>query len=180
MIIHKAAKRYAQALFEFSIQQDSLDAVHGDIKFFLNLISTTTELRSFLQNPELSSPQRQKIIDALFKDRVAPLSHKLLSLLIRKNRLDILESVCEIFINLYMDYKNIIRVTVTTPKNLAKDQIELICQKLKSRFRKEIQPTMEIKPELIGGFKLQLGDLIYDFSIQSQLEKFKRNIINAQ
>ena len=179
MIIHKAAKRYAQALFELSIQQNTLDPVHKEINKILNLISTTKELSAFLKDPELSPEQRQKIVDVLFKDHAHPLIYKLLCLLIRKNRLDLLESVSEIFVNLYIEYKNILLVTVTAPESLAEDQIQSICHKLKSRLNKEIQPTAEVDPKLIGGFKLQLGDLIYDFSIQTQLEKFKQNVIHA-
>ena len=88
-------------------------------------------------------------------------------------------SICEIFKSYYSQKHGILAVTLTSPFPLREDQTQAICDKLKRHYGKEIQPVREISPQLIGGFKVQVGDTVYDYSIRSQLEKFRETALMA-
>ena len=62
---------------------------------------------------------------------------------------------------------------------LNNNQVIEISKHLKSRLNKNIEPTVLNDPSLLGGIKIQEGDTIYDYSLRTQLEQFKKNLIKA-
>ena len=95
------------------------------------------------------------------------------------DRLNILKEIGLEFEKLYFEYKEILKVKIISARELKKEQLETIAQRLNSRFKKNIRYDVGIDPRLIGGFKIQVGDSIYDFSIQNQLDKFEQRILSS-
>ena len=150
----KIAKRYALALFDLAEQKKHVDHVYEDMAAAL------------------------ESIHVLAKQKVDPLTAQFLEFLVQKGRLGLLTVIAQEFENLYFEYKEILKVKIISAQELNNDQIKSIASRLKARFNKTIQHDLEIDPRLIGGFKVQVGDTIYDYSIQTQLEKFKNQILS--
>ena len=47
---------------------------------------------------------------------------------------------------------------------------------LKEYLKKEVVLETKVDQEIIGGLKVRVGDLVFDSTIKSQLEKFKEII----
>ena len=176
---HRIAKRYANALFELSYQTKNLDQNHLDLQMIAAMIDQSENFNAFLQNPEIPSPMRQAALNALFKDRISPLTLKFLYFLVHHDRLNLLSEIGAAFDELYCENKNIFKIKITSARQLTANQAAAIGDRLKSRLNKNIDRDLEIDPGLIGGFKIQVGDQIHDFSIQTQLEKFKNRILSS-
>lgn len=65
------------------------------------------------------------------------------------------------------------KLFVTTAGNMSDETYKLICDKTQEKFAENFEFVRIDKPEILGGFILNLDDEIYDLSIKSQLEKFK-------
>ncbi len=179
MIHSKVSKRYALALFQLAQEKDKLESIYHDLKFLGQVIALFPEFDRFLQNPEFDIEERRPVFAAVLKERVDPLTYDFLFFLARKNRLSQLKSICQVFENLYLDDKGIVKALVTSARRLEDNQVKTICSRLKTRLGRDIQPELSVDPSLISGFQIQVGDTIYDFSIKTQLERFKQRILNA-
>jgi F0F1-type ATP synthase delta subunit len=57
--------------------------------------------------------------------------------------------------------------------------VDAICRALKARFNKDIEAETATDTSLIGGFKIQVGNTIYDNCISTRLETFRQQLIKA-
>ena len=177
-VSQKSAKRYAQALFHFSEEEKKLDAVYHDLQKILQLIDESQEFSAFLQNPTIPSEKRRSILKEIFEKKLEPITYHFILFLEKKNRLAFLKGIYKTFEQLYFDAKGILRVTLTSRWELTAAEIQHISHYLKERFHKDILPQAKVDPAILGGIKIQISDLIYDFSLQTQLKKFQQNVFN--
>ncbi len=179
MIKHRASYRYAQAFFDLCREKKCLDKVYPDTQSLDRLLKQSTELKSFMENPEIASKKRLAIFKTLFKDRMNLQTYHFLLFLEQKDRLNLAGQICEEFETLYLKHKNILKVGIDSARELDKKHIHAIAKRLNARFQKEIQPKVTIVPSLIAGFKIHVGHFIYDLSIASQLKKFKEHVLSV-
>ena len=69
------------------------------------------------------------------------------------------------------------RVLVSTAEPLDADSEQAIVQEIKNRLH--LQPLLDkqVRPELIGGLVLRVGDRVFDGSIATQLEKLREKML---
>jgi len=176
---YSIAKRYAQALFDLSCETKECETVSRDLLKIQKLINESDEFVTFLHNPVISLDTRQTILKGILKNKIKPLTRKFILFLNIKNRLRLLSNICQVFEKLYLELKGIIRVKITSSTTINDSQVKEISKHLKSRLKKNIEPTVFKDPSILGGIKIQDGDTIYDYSLSTQLEQFKKNLIKA-
>jgi F-type H+-transporting ATPase subunit delta len=69
-----------------------------------------------------------------------------------------------------------IRGKVTTAQALAPDVLEKLEQNLKRMTQREVLLETKVDPALIGGVSTQLGSLLFDGSLRSQLEELRQQL----
>ncbi len=174
---YSIAKRYAKALFDLSCETKECEAVSRDLLKIQNLINESEEFVNFLNNPVIPLKTRQSILKDILKNKVTTLSQKFILFLNLKNRLNVLGDVCQIFEKLYLELSEVLRVKITSSIPLNNSQVMEISKHLKLRLKKDIEPQVFIDPSILGGIKIQDGDTIYDYSLATQLEQFKKNLM---
>ena len=174
-----AARPYAQALFELAREANQLDVVHDDIQSLGELTGQSDDFKSLVENPFISREKKTAVLDALLQGKSAELTLRFLRFLVSKNRLNLLEDVSEELHQMVLVERGAIEGEIRTAVGLSEDQVKEICLRLKAQFAKDILPTVKVDPELIGGFQVQIGDTVYDYSIKNQLENLRQRIISA-
>ncbi len=173
------AKRYAFAFVDTAREDGVLDSVLTDVESLGSLISASPELAAFLSNPLVSDAERLSTLEALFQGKVQELTWNLLVLLVHRERLAELPSVLELANARIRELQGILPVSVVSAEPLLKRQQDELKSKLSTRTGKTIELTCSEDGSLLGGFRLQLGDLVEDYSLSTKLETFKQNVLNA-
>lgn len=176
---YSIAKRYTQALFELSQEQNTSEQVRRDLKKINVLIDDSEELLEFLCNPVIAFNLRQGIIEKIFKNQTDAPTYQFISFLNSKNRLNVLRDICQIFESLSLNATGVSKVIVTSIMTLNTGQLQDISKQLEFRLKKKIEPQLVLDPSLLGGIKIQHGDTICDYSLRTQLEQFRKNLIKA-
>ena len=174
----RIARRYTKALFDLSVEQASLQEVYQSLQSVDQAVKNSLELREFLSNPVISKSQQKNVVEALFKDRAHPTVLQFLFFLIDKKRLNLLGDVFECFDALYLEYKATVSAKVTTAMEIEDAQLNRLVKKLETNTQKKILVQPIIEPAILGGYKVQMGDRVFDNSFATQLERFHRNLIN--
>ena len=177
-VSQKSAKRYAQSLFQLSQEEKSIDSVYNNLQMINHLIDQSQEFASFLQNPTIPTEKRQLILKEILENKLDALTYRFILFLERKNRLAFLKNIFQTFEELYFEAKGILKVTFTSRWALTSEEVQHISQHLKDKFHKDIVTQLRTDDTILGGVKIQIGDFIYDFSLQTQLNKFKQSLLN--
>jgi F-type H+-transporting ATPase subunit delta len=170
--------RYTKALFQLSKEKGLLDIVFSDMKTLFQFMNESEELQYVFQNPVLKPSKKEEIIDQVFKS-FNPLTTSFIKLLIKNRREEHLHDISRNFLDFYSKDKGIENAVFTTSIFI---DIE-IANKLKSLLQKslnaEVELTSKVDQKLIGGFILTIGDKQYDASVQSNLKKLKRKLLDT-
>ena len=70
-------------------------------------------------------------------------------------------------------------VEITSASPLDPGQFAAIGRKLEDKFKKKIKATAAVDASLLGGFIVQVGGTIYDYSIETQLQSLGRKFASA-
>jgi len=171
MRVKLLSKRYAQALFELSIELKQLEEVQKDMVLIGSVLHESRELRIVLANAVLDGYKKTRVLNKIFEGKIQKLTLRFLELIVQKNRVAFLEVVCNSFEEIYKEFKNIMPVTLTTAYKADKKVIDAILAKLKDVTHKQLEVTEKVDNNLIGGFKLDFEDFQYDDSIKVQLKR---------
>ncbi|RQO31270.1 ATP synthase F1 subunit delta [Taibaiella sp. KBW10] len=180
----RLASRYAKSLLDLAKEQNNVEAVLSDIKTIQNALENSREFQMFLQSPLVKGDKKVAIINAIFADKISPLSAAFLALVVKKGRETELSEIASAFIAQYQELNNIQTVHITTAYPLDAATLEVLSARIKQSLGNDnvIYKTI-IDPSILGGFKLQVGDKYFDMSISRDLtdikNQFTKNVFVA-
>jgi F-type H+-transporting ATPase subunit delta len=175
----QAAKRYARAVFQLAEQENRLDPVATDLLSIGALLQQSDDLARFLGNLVIPTEKRAATLRALFGGKVDALTLRFLLFLESKRRLVALPGIIEHLGKLYDEKQGVLNVEITSATQLEPGQFAAIGRKLEDKFKKKIKATAALDPKLLGGFIVQVGGTIYDYSIETQLQTLGKKLVSA-
>ncbi len=169
------SKRYAKALFDLAIEMKKLERIKDDIELVQSVTKENPEFKRLLKSPIIPVGKKNKIIAAIFKDKLDILTFKFLQLVTRKEREVLLDTICVSFIKIYKEHYNIITIKLTTSEKIDEQSKTELIELLSGDTNKTIDLIEKVDKSLIGGFVLDMDDKKYDASIRHQLDKLKKS-----
>ncbi len=165
--------RYTKAFLELAIQNDVVDKVLDDLLLVKTTLKENKELDLLVHQPFVSKVHKTNIITKIFKDRVDVITLNLVNLLIEKNREEIIDDIYDEYHEMYLEYKKIAVVTVTSAIDLDENTIGRIVNIMRHKIvnKDAIQVEKVIDKNIIGGFKVNYMDYEYDASVVSTLKR---------
>ncbi len=176
-MISSTTLKYARALLEVALENQSEDAVLVDLQSFDSLLSEHDELRSTLENPVLPFPAKRKIVEAV--GARLPLSQSVQNFVLiaaSNGRIHQFSSLVEAFSQVLDEKRGIQRGTVFSANPLDESQRLLVSQRMAQLTGGQVQLGFEIDSDLIGGIKIRLGSTIFDGSIRARLNELKKRL----
>lgn len=175
MLVTKVARVYAKALLDLALEQGSQDEVKSDLNAVKVLMEESREFRAMLKSPVIKADHKMKILREIFSDKVSEITLHFLLLVSKQGREASLPAMVEAYINIYLEYKGIKQATVTSAHPLSEADLEKVKAKMTEAAGSEIDLKTRVKPDLIGGLILRLGDMQYNGSVASDLKRLRRD-----
>lgn len=174
MLTSKVAKRYAQGLIDFSQEAGLTESVFSEMQDVVKILDASKELRSFFASPIIDGKKKIGIASEIFKD-FSPVSKNIISLVIKQGRETHLRDIAQEFINKVEQMRGIQKVTLTTASPLSQSNIDEI---LKSshlvKDSSKFSLSININPDILGGYILRVGDQQIDASVKSKLNNIRK------
>ncbi|OIJ11745.1 F0F1 ATP synthase subunit delta [Anaerobacillus alkalilacustris] len=174
------AKRYATAVFELAKEQNAVEQMKEELQVVVEVVENTNLFDTFFKHPKITSERKKELVKASFQGKISDTLLSTLFLLIDKKREGILFKMAEEFLKLSNEEQGIAEAKVFTAKPLT-DAEKVAFSATFSKVSGKGTLTIEniVEPELIGGFKVRIGDRIYDGSVLSQLRRIERRMISG-
>lgn len=171
-----AARRYALALTQEAAHTGQADAVDADVTFLGETLDASRELRLFFQSPIVSRDKKENVLKALFSERVSPLTMRFLELLVSKQREALIPAVVTAVRALRDQASNTVEAVVRSAKPLTDTERTQLRARLEARAGQTVRLNEEVRPDLIGGLVVRVGDVVYDRSVKHQLETLREQL----
>ncbi len=178
MIKDIIARRYAKALFSITKNDKETEAVKKELETLSNLIETNREIKNFIFNPIFGKDEKEKILTgALQKIKGADIAKNFIRLLLKKDRIKYLKEVVESLSILIIEKQNKKKAMITTIAKLPDSSLSKIKSRLSDITKKDIELEERVDDSIIGGVIIQVGSLVYNGSIKTQLESVKNRLL---
>ncbi|MBI3044129.1 MAG: F0F1 ATP synthase subunit delta [Betaproteobacteria bacterium] len=161
------ARPYAEAVFALA----DADGTLGKWSQMLGVMATVAaapEMAAATGNPNLASEQ----IYGLFAGACGDLTteaQNFVRVLIENDRLTLLPEIRDNFEELKNAREGVVDAVITTAYPLDGGQLAALVAELESRFKRKVNPQVQVDAELIGGARLQVGDEVIDGSVRGKL-----------
>ena len=168
----KVAQPYANAFVEMSSGKD----VISDLVCIKTALESK-ELKQALCNPLIAVENKKKMVKSVFQGKIDNKSVNFLLVLCDRGRIDCLEAVSSLALEMAYKRAAIGVAYVTSACEMSESQQEALIGKLKSMTKaKEIRLETTVDKTLVGGFTVQVGSRIIDTSISGQLKKLASHL----
>ena len=174
----ETAERYSRALFEVSQESSELDKAESDLKNFLSILASSSDIENFIKNPTQSPDQQIMLINILAeKLGFSKNLRNFFLLLIEKRRIFFIHKISESFLKLCLKKRGELKASLISSKDLSQIEIDKISKELSEITGSILKFDFKVDKELIGGLKLQLGSFMIDTSIKSKLKKYEQMML---
>jgi F-type H+-transporting ATPase subunit delta len=177
MIPGSIARRYAKALFSLAVEKGRIEPWSDSLLALGQAIEGSAELRDVLQNPAYPRETRAAVMARLTEPlRLDAEPAALLQLLGERNRLGGLTAIVAAFRELADVELGRIRARVTSAVPLDDAAVNAIAEKLSAATQKKVLVERAVDPAILGGVVAQVGSVVYDGSIRTQLEDLRSTL----
>ena len=170
------ARPYADAAFQVALKQAALPA-WSELLQRLSAIVVSPQAARLIADPAVT-PSR---VAAVVSDVAAPLSgeqRNFVGLLAQNDRLAVLPQIAEQFAKLRHEHEKILAAHVSSAFPLSEAQIADVRTTLQNKYGRDVEVTVAVDSELIGGVSIQIGDEVIDASVRGKLAKLANTLKN--
>jgi F-type H+-transporting ATPase subunit delta len=167
------ARPYAEALFKAAGTEG---AALKEQMAALAALASDAQLRQFADNPKVSSAQVAALASEVLSGQGVKLSAKaanLLQVVLDNGRFVALPEIAAQFAALVNAQGGVSDAIVESAFAMDDAQLAEVVATLERRFKRRLQASVQVRPELIGGIRVTVGDEVLDTSVQARLDQMK-------
>jgi F-type H+-transporting ATPase subunit delta len=171
------ARRYAKALFELAREQNRIAETREELGRLGRVLAESAELRAVLLQPLHPTAERRAVLGAVAaKLDASPLLRNFLSFLVDQRRLVEWSEIDAEYGRLADAAAGLTHARVTSAAPLSEAQRARLQRVLEQKSGGRVELELVIDPTLVGGAVAQVGDLVYDGSLRTQLRQLRASL----
>lgn len=180
MIRTRIARRYARALFDLAKEQGEIEPIGRELTEIHELLVTNPDLRATLMTPVLPRTAKAEVLEALLEQiQPDPLVANFLRVLLEARKLQALGDILQAYQTFADEAAGRVRGEVVAAMPLEPDDVEVFREALARHLSKEVLLTPRHDPDILGGVVAQVGNLVFDASLRTQLVRLRDSLIKG-
>ena len=173
-----AARRYAEAAFEVAQRDDTVAAWRSELGDAATVVEAEN-VRRVLANPAVPLDERQAHLESAFGPLVSRSVLNMISLMLRRGRIEQLPRVAAEFRRLDNARQGITIATATSAAPLTKDEVRALTARLEQMTGGRVELDVQVDPSLLGGLVVRVGDRLIDGSVRGRLERLRNQLVSG-
>jgi F-type H+-transporting ATPase subunit delta len=163
------ARPYAEAVFRLAKQTNALPA-WSDQLGLLSAVYHDPQMQAAMANPKVTAAEVERLLLAICGDRIGTDAKNLVQLLVHNRRLPVIGEIRDLFEDLRLQDEGKVDAKISSAFPMDDAQRNQLVNLLSTRFKRKINATVTVDPELIGGVKVEVGDKVWDASVRGKLQ----------
>lgn len=167
--ISTIARPYAVAAYKLAKEQKAL-AKWSEMLGFATAVANDAQMQAYLQDPKVVSTDLQDAFLKVCGNKLNEHGQNLIKVLVEYGRLSVLPAITEAFEALRAQDEGTLEAQIIASAKPSAAETKDLVKRLEAKFGKKIEATVSVDPEMIGGFKIIVGDTVIDASVKGQLQ----------
>ncbi len=172
------ARRYAGAIFDIGMKQNTLDRTLEDVQEIAKLFSIR-KLAYLLREPNIPAERKETAIRQGLASKVLPTSLNLALLVVQRELVDVMPNIARELNQLVLNHKNEAKAEVTTATQLDKTTQSQVQRALERMTGKKIMLETRVQPNILGGVVARVGDQVIDGSVERRLKLLQQQLLTG-
>ena len=169
------SKRYSSALFSVAANFRIVDEIFNDFNKFINFCYEKLCLKEFISQTFIDKQERFEVIELLGKELFFnEYFINFLHLLIEQERIGYLPKIFTEYSNLRDNSNNVLKVKVISAKELKPEEKSKLIEMTEKAMKKTVSIKSEIDENILGGYIINIDNVLYDSSIKTRLDNFHK------
>ncbi|CAN5750034.1 hypothetical protein BH18ACT6_BH18ACT6_08650 [soil metagenome] len=165
---------YASALFDLATAEGDNERTERELHTIAQALSNSDELREALNNPGLPFDRKQAIIGDLLGGKASDLVRGMVSFIIGQGRGADLGAIVENFIAQSAASRSKAVAEIRSAIPLDQATVDRLARALSSATGKDLEVTVVVDPDVIGGIIAKVGDVVFDGSVARRLSSVRQ------
>jgi F-type H+-transporting ATPase subunit delta len=176
--VEEIAVVYARSLFEAALDADKLDVVREQIGELADALDQDRQLQVFFFSPYFSTQEKK---DGLHKavDGADDLVMNFLELLLENHRMPAIFRIRRNYDRMWESHNRLLPVEVTSAVELDEETVRHIGDRIAEQTGRKVELSAKVKPEILGGIVVRVGNQVLDASISNRLETLRKQVVRA-
>ena len=164
---------YAEALFRVLQAEGELDRVENELYHFGKTLESNHELRQALSDQAVPSDKRVQVVEEILEGKSSPHTIGLITFIVAQGRARQLPQILEELSDLAAEARQHVVAEVRSAVSLDEKQRDGLAAALSKATGKNVEVKVVVDPSVIGGVVAKVGDVVYDGSLRTQLERMR-------
>ena len=174
----RLAEIYAKALIGAAKEMGaSYKELWEEYDSFIDVCNAFPALEKILASAITPAEEKKRILDEVCVS-ASPVFSNFLKVLARRERFYMLRYIRKSCRELDKIRRGSVPIQITTATSLSEETKNSLTANLKKLVGGEPEFSVKVDPETIGGIIVRVGDVVYDASIATQLNKVRQDIID--
>ena len=162
------ARPYAEAAFSLARDQNALPVWSQMLKLAATVVAYG-RIADALDNPKLDAPAKESLLLSICGERLNPEGRNFVRLLVEADRITLMPAIASLFETLKDEADGVAKATIETAFPLEGTDLADLTAALERRFKRKVEATVVVNPDLVGGARITVGDNVIDGTVQERL-----------
>lgn len=171
------ARVYAESIGTLAVEQQRDDEVLGELEGLVAALDVSPALETFLTSPLIEENDQRDVLERALRSRVSDLVVDALQVMRRKGRLGLLRAVALAYREQWMERRGRVEVRVATAVPLSGELRSALVRAVAERIGKEPVLVEAVRPDLIGGLVVSVGDDRFDSTVAAGLTRLQGGLL---
>jgi F-type H+-transporting ATPase subunit delta len=172
------ARRYAKALIDLATRGNTVAETGEELQQHLELLQSNVQLQTLLRNPGLAAEVKTNVLTAILAHtQPTPLLRNFLLLLLKNDRLQHLDAICDHYERMANEKLRRVKAQVTTATTLDAGQVQAVEQKIAVMTQKDVLMERRVDPSILGGLIVRINHVVLDGSLRGQLNRLRQELV---
>lgn len=164
------ARPYAEAVFGIAREANALARWSSLLQLAATVVRDP-DMAALIDDPNVPREKLSSVLEEILGEALDDAGRNFLRVLIANDRLALLPHIAELYEEARRAYEGELRALLVSAFPLTEVQEAELVAALEKRFGRRVQASTRVDPDLIGGVRIEVGDVVIDGSVAGQLEK---------
>ena len=170
------ARNYAETLVSLARKAGDLSGWGAMISDVSTALQRDEQLTLFLQSPRISAERKNAVLAKAFQDRLPRLFVRFLQAVISHRRQALIPQIALAYGDIVDELENRVHAQVTVAREPDAATQATISDGISKALGKTVVPHYVVKPEILGGIVVRVGDTVMDGSVRRRLSSLRAQL----
>jgi len=171
--------KYASALYSIAQRFEAQKEVLSSLALVKKLLQENSQFKALLITKVLRGEKKSQIISDVLGDSCHEIVSNFLGLLADDGMLSQFHKIEKAFSLKYAQDLGLVKVTAQVSQLMSDSEQQSLRKSLNQALGKNVDLNVILEPELLGGIKLRIGNIVVDASIQNQIKSLRLELLKA-